>query len=368
LILTVCYIILIFTYTVGWVRTAEIISPFIPGKTRLSVIIAARNEAQTIEKCLKSIIANDYPMDLYEIIVADDNSTDETAEIVRHIAEINKNIKLISLAEIDIQKNGKKAALSKAIEQAEGELIIMTDADCEVENTWLSCYSAYYEAYNPAMIAAPVSLVEDEKIFSRLQALEFLSLIGVTCGSMRLNKPLMCNGANLAFTKKAYHSVKGYKGDCHVSGDDVFLMMKINDKFPGKVHFLKSKAALVKTATVKNFKQFIQQRKRWVSKTKKYRNTNIIAVGLLVYLFNLSLVVCLLMSIFSIFYLLLFLLLFIAKSITDFPLLSQTSRLTGQSKLLWVFVLLQFIYIFYASIVPPLALTGAFRWKERTYK
>ncbi|MDZ7776590.1 MAG: glycosyltransferase family 2 protein [Bacteroidales bacterium] len=83
----------------------------------------------------------------------------------------------------------------------------------------------------------------------------------------------MSNGANIAFLKKAFHDVGGYGGnEQYVSGDDVFLMMKLQKTY-GKqaITFLKDRDAIVKTAARETWKEFMEQRIRWASKQSLYK-------------------------------------------------------------------------------------------------
>ena len=108
---------------------------------RFSIVIPARNEALNIKACLDSILAQDYPVEFFEVIVIDDFSEDDTAFIVKAIGHDHPNVHLLSLA--DYFKQGemnsfKKKAIEKAVSKAKGEWIVTTDADCIVRKEWLS--------------------------------------------------------------------------------------------------------------------------------------------------------------------------------------------------------------------------------------
>jgi cellulose synthase/poly-beta-1,6-N-acetylglucosamine synthase-like glycosyltransferase len=282
-------------------------------KIKLTIIIPARNEAANIENCLNSIIQNNYPINLFEIIVVDDHSEDETAGIVKKYA--SKNIKLISLKDFVTDKinSYKKKAIEVAIAQASGTLIITTDADCIVPPTWLQTIAQFYEEKKPAFIAAPV-LIETtypaqtqnnnenaEGIdLSRLsprsaegkgvrlfQSLDFMTLQGITAAVVHKKQMTMCNGANMAYERKAFDEVGGFAGiDNIASGDDMLLMHKIYKQYPDRVLFLNAKDAIVKTAAVNTISQFFNQRIRWASKADKYDDKRILPVLVVVYFFN----------------------------------------------------------------------------------
>ncbi|MFZ1451474.1 MAG: glycosyltransferase, partial [Ferruginibacter sp.] len=292
------YSLLILYYWKSWTSIADF-SPdsyresnvdFKPS-TRITVIIPARNEEENIAACLDSICSQSYPMELFEVLVVDDHSTDNTSAIVNSYAD--KNVKLISLKDFvtDELNSYKKKAIEIAMAQSTGELIVTTDADCFVKENWLLTIAAFYEAYQPQFIAAPVSIDCSNKFIEFFQALDFMTLQGITGASVHKKIHSMCNGANLAYTKKAFEAVNGFAGVDHIaSGDDMLLMHKIYKLHPNKVMFLKSKEAIVQTAPVHSVKEFFNQRIRWASKADKYDDKRIFAVLLLVYLVNLLLV------------------------------------------------------------------------------
>lgn len=260
LVLFVVYAALILYYAISWTG----IPTFEPGleeeenpaalQPKLSIIIPARNEEQKIAACLNSVCNQLYPAHLYEILVVDDHSTDATATIVRTYAE--KNVQLISLK--DEVTGGKlnaykKKAIELAVARASGELIIATDADCVVTENWLDTIAAFYLKNNAAFIAMPVTYNSSSNFLEIFQALDFMTLQGITGASVHKKIHSMCNGANLAYTKKAFEEVNGFKDiDTIASGDDMLLMHKIYQQQPGKVFFLKSKKVIVHTADRKS--------------------------------------------------------------------------------------------------------------------
>src|SRR5438552_2515384 len=148
---------------------------------------------------------------------------------------------------------------------------------------------SFYEEKDPVFIAAPVILQNNSSVLQMFQALDFLVLQGITAASVYKQFHSMCNGANLAYEKKAFEEVKGFESIDHIaSGDDMLLMHKIRKKFPGRLNYLKSKKVIVSTQPMKTWKEFLNQRTRWASKARFYDDKRIFFVLLLVYLFNFS--------------------------------------------------------------------------------
>ena len=245
---------LILYYRRGWKGIPDF-KPQTPGlkpATRISVIIPARNEEKHIQHCLDSINNQSYPKQFFEVWVVDDHSTDKTPEIIKQYK--SSNIKLVSLKDfISGEKLNayKKKAIETAISQSTGELIVTTDADCIVPPDWLLTIAAFYEKEKVQFIAAPVSIDCNNRFIEVFQALDFMTLQGITGASVYRNIHSMCNGANLAYTKKAFEEVGGFTGIDHIaSGDDMLLMHKIYRRYPTKVKFLKATEAIVQTSPV----------------------------------------------------------------------------------------------------------------------
>jgi cellulose synthase/poly-beta-1,6-N-acetylglucosamine synthase-like glycosyltransferase len=355
------------------------ISDFKP-VTKISVIIPARNEAQNIAVCLDSIVSQSYPKDLFEILVVDDHSTDNTAAII--LCYQSQNVKLISLKDF-VASNEinayKKKAIEIAIQQSTGELIITTDADCIAPSDWLQTIAAYYQEKKPNFIVMPVSINCSNKFIEIFQALDFMTLQGITGASVHKKFHSMCNGANLAYTKKAFNAVNGFKGiDAIASGDDMLLMHKIYQQNPNGIAYLKSAAVIVQTAAVKTIGEFFNQRIRWASKADKYEDKRIFGVLLIVYLFNCLLVVIPVVAIFSSVQYSMFnvqcsmsgvwLLLLLLKTVTELFFLFPVAKFFNKQLLLWWFPLMQPFHIVYTVIAGWLGKFGNYKWKGRDVK
>jgi len=382
ILLFTCYAGLILYYRRGW---RSIPAPGLPGSgftpaTKISIIIPARNEEERIGVCLDAILAQSYPTSLYEVIVVDDHSTDGTARKVKSYQQVN--IRYIDLSQhVDGSLNSyKKKAIEAGIGQATGELIVTTDADCIAGPGWLLSYASFYQAHQPVFIAAPVSIDCNNRFIEIFQALDFMTLQGITGASVNRNVHSMCNGANLAYTKEAFKKVGGFTGiDKLASGDDMLLMHKISKAFPGRIKFMKSEEAIVHTAPVNSIGDFFSQRIRWASKAPGYEDKRIVAVLLLVYLFNLLLLVLPVLAliypqhitlrtypvtlVISLIELWVFLL--VLKTLVEMFFLFPVAGFFRKRSLLFLFPLMQPFHILYTVIAGFLGSFGTYRWKGR---
>ena len=331
---------------------------------RISIIIPARNEEENIGKLLQALQVQSYPAELFEVIVVDDHSTDKTATIVQRFP----SVKLIQLKEDQINSY-KKKAIETGIAAANCEFIVTTDADCLPGKDWLKTIAAFKTENRSVFIAAPVAFENNNSLLEIFQTMDFLVLQGITGASVYKNLHSMCNGANLAYEKKAFNDVNGFDGiDNIASGDDMLLMHKIWKRYPDKVHYLKSKDAVVTTQPMKTWRSFFNQRIRWASKAKNYDDKRITAVLLLVYLFNLSFLVLIVAGFLCSCYWIWPLALWIAKTIIEFPFVNSIASFFSKRSLMKYFLFFQPLHILYTIISGFLGQIGKYEWKGRKVK
>jgi len=372
-LLMVMYALLINYYQRGWNRIPEFVPAGQSPHTFISVVIAVRNEEEHIGALLQSLACQQYPASLFEVIIVDDHSTDNTWQILEEHPFSNLQLKKIRLA---IANTGeapiiayKKKAIETGIREARGKLIVTTDADCRFPETWLSTLAAFHEANNAKFIAAPVRMWQCPGLLGVFQTLDFITLQGITGASVHQRFHSMCNGANLAYERAAFFEVNGFAGiDSIPSGDDMLLMHKIALRYPEHVFYLKSKAALVTTAPAASWKAFFHQRIRWASKADRYQDKRIFRALLLVYLVNAGFLVLAIAACWKSIWLFFLLLLLLAKTLIEFPFVQTAARFFDQQQLMWYFPFLQPLHIVYTIIAGWLGKFGSYQWKGRTIK
>ena len=380
---------LIVAYRRIWKAIPLFVPQHKPGRTRITVLVPARNEEAVIPECLLSLARQSYPKDLFEVIVLDDHSTDDTAAVVRefgvrfsrfHPEAGGLVLRCLSMSSFSFSAaHGayKKFAIEKGVGAASGELIVTTDADCSFHRDWLSTLAACYEERGARFIAAPVRIASAGAIGSTgarhrtllgiFQTLDFITLQGITGAAVHSGFHSMCNGANLAFARQAFYEADGFRGVDHIpSGDDMFLMHKITVLYPENVFFLKSREAIVTTRPETSWKGFFHQRVRWASKADSYQDKRIFWILLLVYVVNVVFIVLLAGAFFNYRWLWLLLFLLAMKTIVEYPFVRKTAGFFGQQELMVYFPVLQPLHIFYTVIVGWLGKFGSYNWKGRT--
>ena len=256
-------------------------------------------------------------------------------------------VKLLQLKDEQIN-SFKKKAVDTGINTATGDLIVTTDADCLPGTDWLNTIVSFKETNGAKFIVAPVTINNGSPLVEVFQSMDFMILQGITGASVYKKIHAMCNGANLAYDRSLYFDVDGFNGIDHIaSGDDMLLMGKVKEKYPGSIQYVKSKDAIVSTQPMGTWTDFIRQRIRWASKSAYYNDRKITAVLLLVYLFNLSFVVLFFVSLFWPVYWFWLVGLVVIKTLVELPLLYSVASFFGKQKLIKYFFFLQPLHIVY---------------------
>lgn len=364
LLLTGLYLSVLIYLIKGWnaVRRPRVkLSGF---TTKVTVMIAARNEEDKIHLTIEDILAQDYPKHLTEIIIVDDHSTDRTSKIISRYS--SQGVKLLQLNEDKPLNSYKKKAISEAIKLSTGELMVATDADCRMGSKWLSTVVGYYEVENPLMISSPVTYFEERSLFERMQSLEFSYLIGVGASFIGNGHASTCNGANLAYRKDVFYEVGGFNGiDELASGDDELLLQKVSARFPGSIGFLKHYDAVVFTHAKHNLKEFMQQRRRWASKSVKYKDKKVVAILVGIWMFNVSLLVNACLGFYDIYFLKLLALQVLLKYLFELAFLLPISSFFKRRKLVRLLIIIIPIHVFYLIYIGFIGNTKAYTWKGR---
>ena len=331
----------------------------------VSVVVAARNEKKLIGNCVKALLNQSYPENLYEIIIVDDRSTDSTGEIVQEFSQQNSLIKLIQIKEKNKGISPKKHALETGIKAARGEIILTTDADCVPTPEWIKIMISYFEA-DVGLVAgfSPLEATANQTVFSQLFTLDSISLAALSASSFARGRPLTVSGRNLAYRKKVFEQVNGFqKIKHHISGDDDLFLHQVVEETSWNFRYALDARAIVKTRIPDNFKQFANQRIRHASKGRFYSTwLKLFLSG--IYLFNLLLILLLLISIFMPKVFILWFGAIMIKSISEFLFLYRFAAIFNYKKVFFVFPLTVLLHPFYVVIFGMWGQFGKFEWKN----
>jgi cellulose synthase/poly-beta-1,6-N-acetylglucosamine synthase-like glycosyltransferase len=356
------YLTLVTCLTIGWRRAINTKREVHKPDQFTSVIIPIRNEEANIGFLLDDLFNQNISSQNFEIILVDDHSEDKTIALVQ---EKLKN-RVSNCRIIQSTGQGKKTAITTGIQQAKGNIIVTADADCRVTSTWLHSITSAFASKEIKMVFGPVRIQPDQSLFSKLQAIEFSSLIASGAATLEFGMPTMCNGANLAYRKDVFQEVGGYDDNLKVaSGDDEFLMRRIFKKYPKGICFNNDQDGIISTQPQQSLSQFIYQRIRWAGKWKSHNDLTSKLLALYVFAFH---TIVLLLPI-----------LFITRYISGYEILSfLILKLTAEFIFLypvtawlnirwhWLsFILLQLLYPVYAIGVGLASLFLQPSWKGR---
>ena len=332
--------------------------------TKVTILIAARNEEEKIALTIEDILAQDYPKELFEVIIADDHSTDRTAEIITSYAD--RKVRLLQLYDDKALNSYKKRAIAEAIKLSTGDFMVATDADCRMGTKWLSTIISHYEANDLVMISSPVAYFEEHSLFEYMQSLEFMYLIGVGAAFIGNGKASTCNGANFAYRKDVFNEVGGFQGiDNLASGDDELLLQKVAAKYPHRIGFLKSPDAVVYTHAKPNVKEFMQQRRRWASKSTSYKDKKVVAFVVCIWLFNVTMLLNAALSFYDIAFFELLLVQVALKYVFEFVYLYPITKFFNRTRLISLLILIIPVHVLYMVYIGTIKKSTRYNWKGR---
>ncbi|QKZ14542.1 glycosyltransferase [Spirosoma sp. KUDC1026] len=242
----------------------------------VSILIAARNEAPTILACLQAIDQLDYPADLVEVLIGNDQSTDQTADRVTHFIADKPRFRLYTIDQSVAGLAGKANVLAQLARHATGDLLFFTDADTQVPTTWLLHMSQAFAGTVgvvtgitlpgitlPGITLPGATLPIGPAIFHKLQGIDWLYNLTLVNLLSNLNIPVTAMGNNMAVSRAAYEAVGGYESLPFSVVEDYTLFQAITKQGFG-FRSLLNEQVLASTKAVDTLLVFLQQRKRWM--------------------------------------------------------------------------------------------------------
>lgn len=343
-------------------------------QVRFSIIVPFRNEAKNLPDLLSSIENLDYPRDLFELILVNDNSNDVFQKIVdvfQYQANLNKGMKL-NIRQLENQRKSqspKKDAITTAIQANPFEWIFTTDADCVLHPEILNDLNAYIVQNKPNIIAGLVKMRTNSTILQQFQNWDWNSLLGFTLAGFGWKKPMICSGANLCYNKDIFQKINGFEGNNHIaSGDDVFLLNKMYDYQPEKVGFLFHPEKVVITKSLNSWKKIIEQHKRWMSKTGSVNNFWLKLIGVIVWITNFWFVIGFLSLFFTLVFWKSVLLFLYSKILIDSIYLITINKKIKEKINFYTLIISNIIYPFFSILITFLWFFFGFNWKERKFR
>lgn len=334
----------------------------------ISIIIPFRNESENILGSLRSLENQNYPKEKYEVIYINDSSDDDSLQKILS-AQKSSNIKVISVPDDFSTYAHKKRAIRFGISNSTGNIIITTDSDCVHNKKWIQQMVSCFDK-ETGFVSGPVEFIEEKTLFEKLQKLEFSGLVLTGAGLIGINKPVICNAANIAYRKNAYETVNGFNDQLNLSsGDDELLMQKIWSSGKYRIKFCWNREAIVLTKGNDSLQKFYHQRKRWASKGLFYADKFLIIKLILIFLFYLGLITQIFLSvILSPIFLVSFIISFLIKISFEYLILKKGLNFIFSKKVLRYLPLAELFQIPYIIIAGIAGTFGNYIWKDRRIK
>lgn len=358
-ILAIFYLLLLRQYGTLWDKIQDIEKIPLSRKpnTSVSILIPFRNESHALPRLIQSLNQLDINDISVEVIFINDHSSDSSCDLLSS-CELPYSIYHLN------EKQGKKSAIELGWKKSKGDVFFQTDADCVLPQGWLQLMLDPFNDPAINFVSGPVVFLETKNFWQKLVALDFMSLIAIGAAHISWSKPLMCNGANMAYRRSLIANADLYYNKA--SGDDVFLLQSAFRLHENSIQFCKNKQALVETEGPKSLTFFWNQRLRWASKNSDYdsRFNSFLMIG--IWLFNFVILGSLLS--FSKWGALAAFFLWLIKTISELNFYSKYEHFMGVKNGHWLILLGQPFHVLYMTILPPLSQIVSYKWKARVIK
>jgi cellulose synthase/poly-beta-1,6-N-acetylglucosamine synthase-like glycosyltransferase len=350
------YFIIIILFSLGLKKKYSLINyeelPF------ASIVVAARNEEKNIAQCLVSLNKLTYPEGKLEIIIVDDFSEDSTGKIIDEYIKDKPQFKKIT-PDNNSLLIGKVNAVASAINIAVGEIILLTDADCEVNPSWAATLASYYG--NDVGVVNGFTIINSNSIFSAIQGIDLVFLIAAASGTINMNYPVSCIGNNMSFRKQAYLDTGGYEKFPFSVTEDFILLHKISDLKKYKIIYPLLKESIIISKPCAGMKELISQKKRWGRGGITAPKFGFVIMGI-AFISNFLILLT------PLFFNTVWLYLAVFKLIVDYLFLYPVLSILGIKNQLKYFLFFQVYFILYTTILPLILLfSRKINWKGRSY-
>ncbi|MFQ5675857.1 MAG: glycosyltransferase [bacterium] len=331
---------------------------------KISILVALRDEEDTLEDCVESLLRLDYPTDSIEVVLVNDRSSDRTPALIEKLKATSSRIKTLHIDKGIPGLSGKANAIAQGMDHCSGELILVTDGDCRVPLTWAKTHAAYFQS--DVGLVGGFTLLDEKndqtQLFGKVQSLDWAYLLSVGTGFMGFGLPLSVLGNNFSFRREAYEEVGGYRNMGFTIIEDFALMKTLLKKTSWKVLYPIDVDMLVYSRPMASFHKFYEQRKRWSAGGKE-----VSLYGKFLMLISVAthlLVPAAFLSGNPAYALMALALIFLA----DFRLLMRTTGLVKRHDLLKYFFHWEVFYFAYTiAFTPVLLFPTTVKWKAISY-
>lgn len=355
------YLLYFLKYSVRWFTTGSEPVPSPADGLPISIVIAVRNESANVEGLMVQLLALDYPSSGYEIIIVNDYSRDDTRIKFEQYENQFNHFRLID----NFLTPGKKYALQCGIDVARYSTIVTLDADVEFSVCYLQSVAGYFNYYQPDLLIGPVRY---KRVKGSLAAwfaqIEMTVLTTIAGAAASLGRPVLCNGANLAFRRTLFLENISLLQQHYPTGDDIFLMLA-GKRHGARIIYARSEGAFVSAYPPITIRDLLRQRVRWLSKSGAYADAQLQGLAVATALANISVVVGFGFLVLGYLSYWGFLIPLVLKLGAEYCLYYHGSRFVRVHNQLWEILVFGLIYPLYGSLlILTYFLRVSSRWKD----
>lgn len=327
----------------------------------VGVLIPARNEAEHIGACIQSIHTQ-HTSYTYTIYVGNDRSSDHTQQIVDSLSALHPIVKTIPITYTLAGLNGKQNVLAQLCTATTEDILVVVDADCTVEPTWLDSMVSQFDRPEVGMVSGP-TVVDGRGLFAQLQALDWRYGMGSFQALAERGLPVTAVGNNMAFRRSAYNAFGGYESLPFSLVED-FQLFKAISSAGYQVRFPASPAILNRSVAVGDWRTLLDQRRRWL---RGARNSGAPFHARLPFVMQVLAVAALILALCSLWPWLAAGVFALKITVDTLFLEAVRRRLTPSEPLPWLYLVPHQLYLLLAMLVLPVYLywPGTTRWKGR---
>lgn len=363
IIISVLYISAIWFLIIGLLRITPKSRINSTQEKNISVIIAARNEEKNVFNLLKSLEKQTYSHDLFEVIIVDDRSFDNTHQLICDYKKTTKlNITLLQIPEKG-KRNGKKYAIAKGIESASYDILLFTDSDCIANPEWIETFAKAYDEDTDYVLAYTHVKFNKKTLFNRLKTFEAILYRVIAASGLGNGTAMTASASNMSYRKSVYLKANGFGRYKNIkSGDDDLQLFNLWVHLRKKKYLFTPKASVI-TMEKETLQSHINLDTRRASKFKYYPLA-LKLFSVLVFFYYIYFIIFSICLPFNSAYLTSFLILFGVRIISELFMMSYFCLKIKKKK----YIIYYFIFtLLYAMTFLVFALRGAimkYKWKN----
>lgn len=242
----------------------------------VSIIVCARNEEFNLRKYLPTLLEQDYPD--FEVIVVDDQSTDNTKDILDEFKQKHTNLRCTFIPIGAKMTSSKKLAVSLGVKSAKHELLLLTDADCYPSSkNWIQLMVRNFTSKTD-LILGYGAYQEEKGFINRLIVFDTLFIAIQYFNYTLTGKAYMGVGRNIAYRKSLFISSNGFSKHLNLqSGDDDLFVNAVTNKYNTRIEIDSNSHTL--SEPEKNFNMWKRQKERHLSTSSYYKKSSLLLLG-----------------------------------------------------------------------------------------